>query len=85
MFLLPAHVAYVALHTPVGVKEGYPIPLGILSFDSNVISRVQKLVAKLITGSPPLALDCHWPSKNPLEEIELALTGERRADHDSGD
>jgi hypothetical protein len=85
VFLLPAHVAYVALYTPVGVKEGLPIPLGILSFDSNVIERVQKLVAKLITGSPPVAFDCHWPSKNAFEEIKLALTGSKLNDQDSGD
>lgn len=85
VFLLPAHVAYVAVHTPVGVKEGYPIPLGILSFDSNVVTRVQKLVAKLITGSPPPTLDCRWPSKHALEEIELALTDRGLTDQDSGD
>jgi hypothetical protein len=73
VYLIPAHVAYVALHTPIGHEEGYPIPLGILSFDPKVITQVHNGLSAMLTTSYAVTKHCDWPSKDVLAEIEAAL------------
>jgi hypothetical protein len=73
IFLLPQHVAYVALHTPIGHEEGYPVPVGILSFDPQVIGRVHEVVSKLLRTSYADSAYCDWSSNDVFAEIEAAL------------
>jgi len=73
VFLVPGHVAYVALNTPIGHHEGYPIPVGIISFDPTVLAAVQKRVLDLVTTSYLKPTFCDWQSADVLAEIEAAL------------
>ena len=73
VFLLPGHLAFVSVRTPLGGEEGYPVPLGILSFDPEVIQRVHKLVADLLNGTRDVPLFMDWESASILGEIESAL------------
>jgi hypothetical protein len=73
VFLVPGHVAYVALNTPIGHDEGYPISVGIISFDPTVLAAVQKRVLDLVTTSYLKPTFCDWQSADVLAEIEAAL------------
>ena len=73
VFLVPGYVAYVALNTPIGHDEGYPIPVGIISFDPTVLATVQKRVLDLVTTSYLKPTFCDWQSVDVLAEIEAAL------------
>lgn len=42
VLLIPQRVAAVAVHSPILGSRGYPVPLGFVSFDSNVVRRVQR-------------------------------------------
>ena len=73
IFLVPGHVAYVALNTPIGHDEGYPIPVGIMSFDQTVVAAVQQRVLELLTTSYCMPAFCDWQSGDLVAEIEAAL------------
>lgn len=45
VLLIPRKVAAVVVHAPIGEGRGFPIPLGILSFDSAVIRRVHRFLS----------------------------------------
>ncbi len=46
ILIVPLVAAFVILHTPVGAAEGYPVPLGIASFDPDVVHRVNTYVSE---------------------------------------
>lgn len=73
IFLVPGRVAYVALNTPIGHEEGYPIPIGIISFDPTVVAVAQATVLELLTTSYCKPAFCDWQSGDVLAEIEAAL------------
>ena len=43
----------VAVHAPVGMHSGLPLPLGILSFDQRVIDRTSEHLAKIVDRVVP--------------------------------
>lgn len=43
---IPNVVIAAQVHTPIGTQRGYPVPLGILSFDSGVIERTKHFIEK---------------------------------------
>ena len=45
---IPNILVACLVHAPVMVNQGHPVPLGFLSFDSNVINRTQTLIDALI-------------------------------------
>jgi hypothetical protein len=42
VLLIPRRVAAVVVHAPIGEDRGFPIPLGILSFDATIVRRVHR-------------------------------------------
>ena len=48
ILLIPETLVAVAVHAPVGMQVGLPLPLGILSFDPKVIERTGEHVADLV-------------------------------------
>jgi hypothetical protein len=73
VFLLPGRMAFVLVHAPIGVAEGYPIPLGIASFDPKVVERVHALMTDILAAAPPRPVYCNWGTDRLLEEIDAAL------------
>ncbi|MBV8369495.1 MAG: hypothetical protein JO036_11300 [Candidatus Eremiobacteraeota bacterium] len=49
VFLIPDRVAAVLVHVPAtGSTESYPVPLGILSFDPDIVYRTTQLLSDLV-------------------------------------
>jgi hypothetical protein len=42
VLLIPRRIAAVVVHTPIGEGRGFPVPLGILSFDAAIVRRVHQ-------------------------------------------
>lgn len=42
MLLIPGRVVAVTVHAPLSIRRGFPIPLGVLSFDPDVVKRAQQ-------------------------------------------
>ena len=73
IFLVPGHIAYVAVHTPVRSAEGYPVPLGILSFDPDVVARAQASLVKIFATSFAVPYHCDWGAKDVVASVRAAL------------
>ena len=73
VFLVPGHIAYVAIHTSIGSLEGYPIPLGVLSFDPDVVLRAQASLAKVFETSFAVPYHCGWKTGDLVANVREAL------------
>jgi hypothetical protein len=73
MFLVPSHFVYIAVHTPLKQLEGYPVPLGIISFDSEVLSRAQAVLFDLLRLPGASTQHCDWKSENMVLETLAGL------------
>jgi len=73
LLLVPGRLTFVLVHTPIGIAEGYPIPLGIASVDPKVIERVHGLITDVIAAAQPVPLHCDWNTANLMDEIDAAL------------
>jgi hypothetical protein len=71
--LVPGHLASVSARTPIDCDEGYPIPLGIISFETEVVQRLHKVVFELLEGSRDMASYIDWESTSIVSDIESAL------------
>ena len=50
ILVVPHVAAVVIVHAPVGATDGYPVPLGIASFDPDVVGRVNTYVSEHTAG-----------------------------------
>lgn len=67
ILLLPGRVAAVLVHAPVGAAEAVAVPLGVLSFDPDVVERVTAFVGnRIFSISNP-----HW-QRIPMEVWQAA-------------
>lgn len=73
IFLVPSHVVYVALHTPLRHAEGYPVPIGIISFDPEVLSRAQAALFDILRLPGVSAHHCDWNAEDMLVEAQAVL------------
>jgi hypothetical protein len=73
VFLIPNHLAFVSVRTPLGSEQGYPIPLGVISFDLEVVKRVHGIVSELLEGARGIPSYIDWVSASIMDEIESAL------------
>ncbi|MBX3711483.1 MAG: hypothetical protein KF800_05950 [Lysobacter sp.] len=48
VLLIPGNVAAVLVHAPIGTRRGFPVPLGILTFDTSVVERVALMMTRLL-------------------------------------
>jgi hypothetical protein len=46
VLIVPHVAAFVVVHAPVGTVDGYPVPLGLASFDPDVVDRVKTYVSE---------------------------------------
>lgn len=76
LFLVPSHFVYVAVHTPLRQAEGYPVSLGIVSFDSEILSRAQSVLFDLLRLPGVSAVHCDWKAENMAMEAQAALIPE---------
>jgi len=74
IFLVPGSVAFVATHVRLGKHgHGYPVPLGVMSFDPGVVSRATDLIKEVLAPSHVRPLHCGWECKSLLTEIDETL------------
>jgi hypothetical protein len=50
LLLVPDVVVFASVHAPVSMNLGFPTPLGVLSFEKDVVSRVQELLYERLDG-----------------------------------
>jgi len=48
VLLIPSNVAAVLVHAPIGTSRGFPVPLGILSFDTGVVEKVASMLMRFL-------------------------------------
>jgi len=53
ILLIPRRVVAITVHAPITENRGFPVPLGILSFDEAVVRRVHQYLA---TQLPPIVM-----------------------------
>lgn len=68
MLLIPNTLIAVTVNSPIGVQTGLPVPLGFVSFDSQIISRTQNFLSDHI--------DDYVLSKRLNERIHSAISVE---------
>jgi len=59
VLLIPGGVAAMLVHAPIGAQRGFPVPLGVLSFDPEVVKRVAVVLARLLPDELPLPAGPH--------------------------
>ncbi|MFZ0306067.1 MAG: hypothetical protein WAL75_25500, partial [Terracidiphilus sp.] len=69
-FVVPGHIAYVAVNTPIEEEQGFPIPLGILTFDPIAVAKVQKLLTSLIENRLASESHCSWAPNRLMQELK---------------
>lgn len=54
MLLIPGIAVVATVHAPIGASAGFPVPLGIASFDAEVVGRAEETVAGVKDRYTPL-------------------------------
>jgi hypothetical protein len=73
IFLVPGRLVFVLVHTSIGVTDGYPVPLGIVSFDPKVVERTHGIITDIMSAAESLPAYCDWALTNFLDEVDTAL------------
>jgi hypothetical protein len=60
----------------VALKRGYPIPLGIISFDSEVVGKAQAGLSKILETSLAIPYHCDWGAEDMVSSVQAALQAE---------
>jgi hypothetical protein len=89
VLLVPGRLCVVLAQSPIEAAEGFPIPLGIISFEASVVARVHGLVTQLLT-LPGVSPQDGWANREDMfRDIDLALdclpTEDANADNPTGD
>lgn len=74
LWLVPGAMVIAMVHAPIGVSVGFPVPLGLASFDKAVIERAQALVRDRL---PDFAVDSELAT---LLSLRLAADAKPEAD-----
>jgi hypothetical protein len=77
VFIVPNHIAYIAVNTPIDSEEGFPIPLGILTFDHASVNKIQRFLATILASRSAIESHCTWQPKGLLEEVRNWLSATR--------
>jgi hypothetical protein len=70
-FLAPGLLTAILVHAPIGGSEALPVPLGILSFDDRIVSRVQEKLASCLPQQ--FEVSGKLPIKDAKSFIEMIL------------
>jgi hypothetical protein len=55
MLLIPGIAVVATVHAPIGASAGFPVPLGIASFDTEVVGRAEEALAAVMDRYAPLS------------------------------
>jgi hypothetical protein len=67
ILLVPGFVVAAIVHAPVKVVSGHAVPLGLLSFDPQVVARVQDLLLEELNAY-------YFADPSRYDELSLALS-----------
>lgn len=73
ILLVPGRLAFLLAHSPIGVEDGYPVPMGLASFDAEVVRRVHQVMTEVISAPGVSEESCDWQTESVLQEIDDAL------------
>lgn len=81
MLLIPQRVFAALVYVPLSGGEGYPIPMGIVSFEPAFLRAAHELMADIVAEGKPTTIDTSNDSRNLAEELAGALKfSERQAE-----
>ena len=81
MLLIPQRVFAALVYVPLSGGEGYPIPMGIVSFEPAFLRAAHELMADIVADGQPTTIDTSNSSRNLAEELAGALKfSERQAE-----
>ncbi|MBB5055460.1 hypothetical protein HDF16_000129 [Granulicella aggregans] len=78
LLIVPGVLAYMAVHGPLGQKEGFPIPLGVMTFDLEAVKRAQIELSKILATAHSTQFYCDWLSDDVMSEVHNVLLGSPR-------
>lgn len=55
LLLVPGRIFAAMVHVPLNGAEGYPMPLGIVSFDPDLLRGVHELMSDIVASGRPYA------------------------------
>lgn len=73
MLLIPQRVFAALVYVPLSDGEGYPIPMGIVSFDPAFLSAAHELMADIVADGQPTTRDTRNRGQNLAEALAGAL------------
>lgn len=73
VLLVPGRLCVVLAHSPVETDRGFPIPMGIVSFEPAVVRRAHELVTSLLSGPGMSIQHCSGSSEDSFADIDRAL------------
>jgi hypothetical protein len=56
LLLVPGRIFAALVHVPLNGSEGYPMPLGIVSFDQDLVRGVHELMSDIVASGQPYAV-----------------------------
>ena len=73
VLLVPGRLCVVLAHSPVETTRGFPIPMGIVSFEPAVVRRAHELATSLLSGSAVVIQQCRGSKEDAFADIDRAL------------
>jgi len=73
LFLVPGQVCYIAIHSPIGSDDAYPIPVGVLSFDPKITNLAQQSLSALLSRAYLSQSHCDWDCADVRSNVEQEL------------
>lgn len=74
ILLVPGRLCVVLAHSPIEASRGYPIPMGIVSFEPAVVRRAQELCTSLLSGAQLPTENRGSTNDDVLEQLDRALS-----------
>jgi hypothetical protein len=73
VLLVPGRLCVVLAHSPVETTRGFPIPMGIVSFEPAVVRRAHELATTLLSGPGVAIQHSSGNSEDAFADIDRAL------------
>lgn len=74
VLLVPGRLCVVLAHSPVEAARGFPIPMGISSFEPAVVRRAHELATTLLSGHGVSIQHCSGGVEDAFADIDRALS-----------
>lgn len=73
VLLVPGRLCVVLAHSPVETTRGFPIPMGIVSFEPAVVRRAHELATSLLSAPGVAIQHCSGSREEAFADIDRAL------------